>query len=291
MNSNYGIFPGQVIQQYKVAKKEVDVDQQPDETPCQTYPIITVLTYNIWSNTEYIHERCDSIIKIIKEKQPDLIALHEVSDVAYEFFQKALDKIYLMFQVFIDEHNPSGTVLMCNYNTTQINDNTQPYYYDFQGNQSGNLGGRVMGVEIYHSPSDFKFNFLATKLDDHVDSDHIRDQQMMLIQQVMKSMKHVILVGDFCSYDIQEDFEKRIRSMKLLDVWQRVGCPQVAKYTMNKKNPLANANQRWSRIYVNPTSKWQASNFTLVGTGKIDALGMPPSRHYGAMITLKCLIK
>jgi endonuclease/exonuclease/phosphatase family metal-dependent hydrolase len=285
MNNSYGVFPGQVVDynQYKVTKKEIDLEQEHEQT-FQTikYPTITVMTYNVWSGPEYVHERCDAIVKIIKEKQPDLVALHEVTDSTYELFQRALDKTYLIFQVFIDEKNPSGTVLMCNYGTTQIYDNTQPYYYDFQG-------GRVMGVEILHSQSDIKFNFLATKLDDGVDSDHIRDQQMTMIQQVMKSMKHVVLVGDFCSYDVQEDFEKRIRSMKLLDVWQCVGCPQMAKYTMSKKNPLAKSNQRWSRIYINQTSKWQARNFTLVGTGRIEPLNIPPSKHYGVTTTLRCL--
>lgn len=281
MDGSYGVFPGQVIE-YKVAKKEIELEQEIQETI--KYPTISILTYNVWASTEYLHERCDTIIKIIKEKQPDLVALHEVTEITYDIFQKALEKSYLIFQVFIDERNPYGTVLMCNYATTQIFEGTQPYYYDFQD-------GRVMGVEIYHNQSEMRFNFLATKLDDHADNDHIRDQQITVIQQVMKTMKHVILAGDFCSYDIQEDFEKRIRSMKLLDTWQRVGCPQMAKFTMSKKNPLAKGNQRWSRIYTSATSRWQPRNFTLVGTGKIGNLGIPPSRHYGVMSVMRCSSK
>jgi endonuclease/exonuclease/phosphatase family metal-dependent hydrolase len=267
---------GQVV----VTKKHMELESDVIQEPQHIYPTISVLTYNIWANPDYIHERCDAIIKIIKEKQPDLVALHEVTDTTYDIFTKALDKAYLMFQV-TDEHTVSGTILMCNYSTTQICENTQPYYYDFQN-------GRVMGVEILHIQTNLKFNFLATKLDDYVDNDHIRDQQMTIIQQVMKSMKLVILVGDFCGYDIQEDFEKRIRSMKLLDVWQHLGCPQLTKYTTSKKNPLAKVNRRWSRIYTNRTLYWQPRNLTLVGTGKIESLNIPPSKYYGVMTILRC---
>ena len=47
--------------------------------PCQTNSNVTVLSYNIWFGEFMMKERMMSIGKIIQERNPDVVALNEVT--------------------------------------------------------------------------------------------------------------------------------------------------------------------------------------------------------------------
>ena len=255
--------------------------------------LLKIMTYNVWNNKSYWQERIGSIIRILKDLKPDVACLLDVNEVQYSMLRDALDTIYTIFQGFIDENKKAGTVFFCNKKTVDIID--QPYFYDYNF-----TNGCVIGVEILIKSSGNKVNVVATELDKVPANDHIRADQIKMIQQVLKPLKHFILVGDFNIYNYREEGETKLTQCKLVDSWSKLGCPSKIKYTYDcKKNncfKFTDKNDRTqlrnSRIYYNDTKQIEIKGLSLIGLEHINPqIPIPPSCFYGLMGTFQSIKK
>jgi exonuclease III len=266
-----------LIDATKMQKKEV-LTRQTSYFKVQA-PRIKVLTYNIWDNSSYIQERLIYIAKLLKKKSPDIVCLTDVSSTALNYLSDILDKQYLFFQVFTTEGDRSGTVLLCKYDTITIPKDTQPYYYDYPDGQPG----RILGAELTHTQSGFKFHVLATRLDEDPDNDYIREAQCDVIFNVTKTLKNFILMGDMNIYGSSEIAETKLNKI-MNDSWIKLQCPYQIRYTYNgKTNPIIKTNKKFrtSRIYYK-SKKLKLKTMSLVGVGYIsDEIKIPPSPYYG----------
>lgn len=263
-------------------------DSEVDFTPRrkrQPDNLLKVMNYNIWDKVEYWEERVQQIVRIIKDNSPDVCCLHEVSQPCYTYIRDALKSFYLVFQAFIDEGDKVGSVLLCKLDTVSLPEGSQPYYYDFPRSN-----GRVIGVELVIQSNGDRVNMLCTKLDDHPDNDHIRNEQFKVVQQVLKGLRNCILAGDFNIFHDDEDIIRELTSSKLTDAWVKLGCPNRVKYTFDgKRNTITKdrSQLRASRVYY--TGHFQPKAFSLVGTSHISAsLRITPSCHYGVISTFRC---
>lgn len=263
---------------YGITKKELyenDID-----LTVKAKSLLKILSYNIWDKTDYWEERISHIVKLIRDNNPDVCCLLEVSKECYDFLVDALEHSYLLFQVFILENETTGMVLLCNKATVDLPEGTQPYYYDFQ------TDGRVVGVELELMSTGEKFHVLSTKLDDHRDNDHIRNEQFSLVSKVVKNLKNCIVAGDFNIFKDGEDVESCILSSKLKDSWTKMGCPVRVKYTFDgKRNRITQdtTQLRATRLYYYG-SHLDIKSLSLIGTSPIsDQLPIAPSCHYGLL--------
>uniref|UniRef100_A0A6C0J7I9 Endonuclease/exonuclease/phosphatase domain-containing protein n=1 Tax=viral metagenome TaxID=1070528 RepID=A0A6C0J7I9_9ZZZZ len=242
-------------------------------------PLLKISTHNIWNNVSYFQERLFAVIRALKKREPDVACLVDVSTEAYNILEKNLDKHFISLQVFTAEGNPSGIVLLCNKKTIEIPEGSQPYYYDYP------QGGRILGAEIQHIESNFKFHILATRLDDNPDNDHIREQQCDIIYNVVKKIHNYILVGDINIYSRGERAEVKINKI-MNDSWIKIQCPSELRFTYNgKSNPLIRNNERIrnSRIYYKTKkSRLTPKAMSLICIGNIsNEVKFPPSPYYG----------
>jgi exonuclease III len=253
--------------------------------------LLTVLTYNIWDKSEYWQERIEHIVSLVKDHNPDVSCLLEVSDNCYRYIQSELAKSYIIFRVDEDSAGGAvgaGIVLLCNKKTVDLPEGGQPYYYDYS---SGS--GRVIGVELNLLSNNELINVLCTKLDDHRDNDHVRGDQFSMIQQVIKSqkIKNYIVMGDFNIFRRGEEVQGKILASDLDDAWTKMGCPNRVKYTFDgKKNRITQdrAQLRASRIYYSGTHL-HVKALSFIGTKIIsDSLQITPSCHYGLLGTFQC---
>lgn len=265
-------------------KKEL-YDRELDFT-AKTKHLLKVLTYNIWDKKEYWQDRIEHVVKLIKENNPDVGCLLEVSENCYNYLVKELEKFYIIFQVFLLEGDDVGIVLLCNRNTVDLPEGSQPYYYDFNSGK-----GRVIGVELELLSNGEQVHILCTKLDDHRDNDHIRSDQYSVIQQVIKKLRNCIVVGDFNIFRGGEEVEGKIASSRLNDAWTKMGCPNRVKYTFDgKRNRITQdrSQLRASRIYY-MGSHLHIKSLSFIGTNVIsDSLKITPSCHYGLIGTFQC---
>lgn len=248
--------------------------------PKDTSPIkcLRLLTHNIWNNDSYLQERLGAVIKNIKIKNPDVACLIDVSEQAYHILNNTLDKHYLLFQVFIDEGNKSGTVIFCNRHTIEIPEGSQPYYYDYP------QGGRILGCELIHKESMLNFHVLATRLDYNPDNDHIREAQCDVIHNVVRKLDNYVVLGDFNVYHRAEKAEQFLNHI-MNDVWIKMHCPSKLRYTYNgKTNPIIKNNEkiRNTRIYYrSKKDKFVPKSMSLSCIGMIsDTVKLPPSPYY-----------
>lgn len=241
--------------------------------------LIKILSYNVWAEESYWQERIHSVIKNIKDSTPDVACLLDVTQACFDRLMNALESTYILFQVFIEEGNECGMVILCRKETVELPAGTQPYYYDY------NVGeGRIIGLELNLRSNGEVINVLCTKLDDHRDNDNIRAEQFQIAHHVIKSLKNLILVGDFNVYSDEEDIEKKISQSKLQDIWITMGCPGKVKYTFDgKKNSCTSdkSQLRATRIYY-AGNHLDVKSMGITGTSVIsDDVPMPPSCHYG----------
>jgi hypothetical protein len=263
----------------EIQKLDLSKHDQPAGKAKGKPELLRVMTQNIWDEQHYFQERIHAIIRIIKNRTPDIICLLDVSQTAYGILEKGLGNMYIMFEVFTREGDPSGTVMFCNKNTIVIPDDSQPYYYDYP------QGGRIIGAEVKHIETDYSFHVLATRLDELPDNDNIREAQCEVIYGVVKKIDNYILMGDVNFYSRCEKAEVRLNSI-MIDTWIKIQCPPELRFTYNgATNPIIrnNARIRNGRIYYrSKKDRLLPRAMSIVGLENIsDEIKIPPSPYYG----------
>jgi endonuclease/exonuclease/phosphatase family metal-dependent hydrolase len=234
-------------------------------------PTFSILTYNIHTSPETPENtiiRMRVIAKMIVDHMPDVVCLLDVTPLGFQTVKRLLENYYILFQVFIEENNKTGEVLLCSREKTHIVDGTQPYYYDF------NVGkGRIIGTELYLKAFDRCVHILLTKLDEK--QEDIRTGQYEIIKQVLLNSPEAILVGDFNLQSINEPIEGQLN--QLSDAWLKMGCPGCLRA------PNKNRDIRSTRVYYTEEAQLVTTGMSLMGTATIKKLDRPPSDHYGVL--------
>ena len=243
-------------------------------------PKIKLLTWNIWAgaSTTFMQERVEHILTSIKREEPDVASLLDVSVPALELIVSALTKTYLVFQVFKESTDATGTVLLCRRSTVSIRKDTQPYYYEYK------KGSNVIGAELVHTASGARFDVLSTRLNDDPESDHVRESQCDVLYHVTRNMNNYVLMGDFNSYDYDEAVEQRMQS--LTDAYVALQCPRSVQFTYDgMHNTLVGSSTRRfrnSRVYYKSSDGGLAvKSLSLIGTRQIPNIDAEPSMYYG----------
>jgi endonuclease/exonuclease/phosphatase family metal-dependent hydrolase len=251
------------------------------ETGLASKVLLKIMTYNIGNGSDerFQTERLLAVVKLVKTNEADVVCLHDVTERQLKVFQDALDSSYLQFQVFVEEKNACGTLLMLRYSTVDIPDGSQPYYYDFtQGD------GRIIGTEIIHLPTGYRFHLLTTRMEDGVDNDHVREAQYQVIDQVIKPLKNFVLVGDFNIYRINEAIQQQLDISRMTDFWYALGCPSLVKHT---NVPTRQNRLRSARVYTCTTSKkitLVPECMCLLGMNNIsDTVSVTPAHSYALL--------
>jgi endonuclease/exonuclease/phosphatase family metal-dependent hydrolase len=266
------------ISKRELYESDLEYKQQPQH-------LIKIMSYNVWDAEEYWEERIQHVIRIVKDNAPDVCCLLEATANCYKQVLKALETLYIIFQVFIEEGDRVGTILLCRRGRVDLPAGSQPYYYDY------NIGeGRVIGVDLILLSNNEKLHVLCTKLDDHKDNDHIRCDQFKVIQKVIKGLRNCIVAGDFNIFNNDEAINREIMVSKLYDSWIKLGCPLKVKYTFDgKRNAITpdRSQLRASRIYYSG-SHLNIRAMSLVGIKTMSKeLDLPPSCHYGIIATFQ----
>ena len=276
----------------KVYRKELDETTTISEEPT-TSTLLRVLTYRLTCDSSYWQERLDAIMKIIRDTGTDVACLHGVTEDWWKRIKTACGKYFVPFQIFVEEGNTEGTVLMCNARTTRIVDGTQPYYYDFPGSE-----GRVIGVELVSLRARAKgsFHIVTTELGQ---DDEQRATEANIVAQVLQSLKNYILAGEFPICEEREEADNILNHLAGRDQWRHMGCPQKLRYTRRRPEREPDEDKeddeteeqstkkrsefiRSARIY----SRMTVSSLCLVGLGRTsDSVQQPPSNCYGLLAT------
>lgn len=282
----HNLHPGETAEnRHQFAKREVhDCDINLKQ---KNRHLLKVLSYNVWNTVEYWEERITQVLKLVKDNSPDVCCLLEVTKECHQYILDALEKLYIIFQVFIEEGDQSGMVLLCKRETVDLPLGSEPYYYDFK-----DRSGRVIGVELVVLSNSEKIHVLCTKLDDHPDNEHIRSEQFDVLDHIIKKIRNCIVVGDFNIFlSGEETVEHKILRSKLNDCWIKMGCPGRVKYTFDGiKNKLTKdrSQMRASRIYY-VGSRLTIKSLSFIGTNHISTnLPIAPSCHYGIIGIFQC---
>jgi hypothetical protein len=242
-------------------------------------PMVKVLSWNVWggAHNDYLQERMESVVQQVKREQPDVASLLDVSESALDILTHGLSKMYLMFQVFKDSGVSTGTVLLCNRSTVQIHKGTQPYYYDFPA------GSNVIGAELNHIETGLYFNVLATRLNDNPDSDHVRESQMEIVAQVVRSFSNFFLIGDINSYSMEEPVESKLSSIN--DSFTVLQCPARVKFTYDgQRNSLVTSKLQLRNtrlMFKTKMRQLSCISLGLVGQSVLPDIGIETSMYYG----------
>jgi len=231
--------------------------------------VVKFMNYNIFCNTRNTKDtaeamRIEAIVRIIKEADPDVVALHNVDSNAFALVMGMLEHRYLIFQVFTDEKDMYGDVLLFHKERIELPDGSQPYYYDFKN-------GRIIGTEI-RTKSAHQFHILTTSLDPGMDAENLRSDQFDTIQQVLKPLKNFILLADFPVADIHEPLERQITAVRMSDAWIKLGCPEQLRTCTGVTN-------RCNRIYYRLPDTFWLNSLIASGLDRMKDTGAPPSPH------------
>lgn len=240
---------------------------------------LRIMSWNVWggSDTDYLQERMEAVVTAVKREQADVLALLDVSESALSILTEGLVKAYLLFQVFKDSGESTGTVLLCNRSTVKIHDGTQPYYYDFPS------GSNVIGAELNHLQTGLYFNVLATRLNDGPESDHLREGQADIINQVVRSFSNFFLIGDINTYSSKEAVESKLNH--LTDSYLDLQCPSRVRYTYDGvKNSLITSKLQLRNtrlLFKSKTRQLSCLSLSLVGQKPLSDIETEPSMYYG----------
>ena len=231
---------------------------------------LRILSYNVAGNSRHDQARMESVSRIIREISPDIGCLHCVSASGFQTLRGLLDSKYILFEVFLEEKESSGGVLLLKRDTVAIPEGAQPYYYDFSVGK-----GRVLGTEIV--TADFRTHILMTDFAAGIDEDNIRAEQFDTVLEILKTVQNqaYVLAGDFNIHELTEPVERAIMGRRdMRDAYLVTGCPENVR------------NARTHRIYYNipdaTVLKLQSG-----GTERIKETGTPATDKPYLMAELK----
>jgi exonuclease III len=211
--------------------------------------ILRTVSYNI-DGPNMTKDKLSLLLYTIDTQKPDILCLTNVTEQAFNQIHEKLSSGYIAFQVFIEEGESIGTVILCNKGTTVISDEEQPYYFDYPRG-----GGRIIGTGVVHLNSKLTFNVLTADIDQERES--VRSVQLETLTKVLTDVSDYIIMGDV------GELEGAFR-----DVWTKMGCPTK----INSEEERLTRTYYDSRVLV-------PKSMSLIGTKTIK--GSQASSHLG----------
>ena len=180
--------------------------------------LLRTISYNI-DGLHMTNSKFSMFIDTIETQKPDILCLTHVTEEVFNKLLQTLDSSYVSFQVFIEEEEDLGTVIMCNKETTAISEEEPPYYFDYPSGTPG----RVIGTGIVLKKNKSKFNILTADIDH--DNEDIRKIQFDILTKVINDIEDYIIMGDTGNLSLKG------KGQGAKDVWTKLGCPFKIKTT------------------------------------------------------------
>ena len=122
----------------------MDGKTQTPQKPQHNKLILRTVSYNI-DGPNMTKDKLSLLLYTIDTQKPDILCLTNVTETAFNLIHEKVSGRYIAFQVFIEEGESIGTVILCNKDTTAISDEEQPYYFDYPRGE-----GRIIGTGVVH---------------------------------------------------------------------------------------------------------------------------------------------
>ena len=219
------------------------------------------LTYNIWFDEKYFHQRIKTLCQIIKQQNPDFIALQEVTEESLKIIKKAFPRYNFIGE---DLNFSYDVLLLSKYKPKNWDKYLLPktkmgrsiLFGVFQINKT------LLTVGTFHLESDFSKN-------------NPKEEQFNFITSLFQT-KTVIMGDTNLTQNINTHY---------LDAFLQAGEPNEEKYTYSKNNTnVKSNNSRLDRIFYN--FETSPTKFQLVGTNPsviTEQSSIHPSDHFGVL--------
>ncbi len=242
---------------------------------------LTFVTYNVWFGKYYFQERCEALLKIVRDCNADVIGLEEVTP---SFLEIVLKQEWVQDYYYVSDATGItvqgyGVLLLSRIPIRRLFLYTLPSF----------MGRKLLGAELYVNREILSVGIVH--LESQKESAPIRAQQLSEIFPLLSTSEHSLLMGDFnfCSGWASEN--DNIDS-SYQDMWAvlRSHEPGYTEDTdinlMRLKIKQKEKKVRFDRILLRSCSTgWQPQSIQLLGTEPISKKKKHsevfPSDHFG----------
>lgn len=239
---------------------------------------IKLLTYNIWFSDIYINKRINLLVKLVNEKNPDVICFQEVrKDVLAVLVNKL--KSYKYWETSLNEDKYYGVVIFSKFKKVKTN------IFKFK---KTNMDRHFIIMEL-NLDNNFKINIVTTHLESEFKIKDYKDSfkyfQFNNLLKYLKNFNNVVICGDMNISEKENNLFKLDNYWS--DCWILDGSNIEKKYTFDYKTNMFINNKtkyrsRLDRVFIKNNGLLKLDRFDLVGNSK----GLIPSDHFGIIVNL-----
>ena len=219
--------------------------------------MVSLLTWNIWFDEQNILQRTLQLIEEIKQLNPDIIALQEVTEPISHILKRKLNYNFAGFPL----EQTYDTLLLSKYEIQDYNRILLP---------DSKMGRNLLLTNFTTLPFQVGTFHLESVFDK---TSYKKINQLNYCEEI--TSENAILMGD-------TNFTTQYPKTNLKDVFQTISEPEYYKFTYDgktNKNIKSKRQSRLDRIYTKKDYKIQ--EFYLTGTE------LQQSDHYGVFTKLK----
>ena len=228
-----------------------------------------IIDFNVWHHDLYRKERLEWLIKMIKERLPEVLILQEVNNPIILDLTNELR--YLGYQYKISEpHKGVYELLASRYIISN---------YKFNRYSNSPIGNGVLWADI--KVHDEIVTIASTQLDNSPK----RREQLKCILNYFKTRQNPVIIG--CDTKNPKGERLDIDESYWYDVWKMAGRNKYSRFTVDyqRNNNVDDGVQyRPDRVYVNRYFDKHHIYQNLIGTEKMEN-GCYPSYYFGHEIT------
>jgi len=244
--------------------------------PARTAPVdVRMLTWNVWFGGHMFDERRTALLAELERRQPDVIALQEVTaDLLSD----------LMAASWVRAHYQMSDVeLFQSYDVVLLS--RLPIHRLTSLSLPTSMGRRLLVAELACGLA-----IGTVHLESMKQSTHARATQLGLIQPYLAGLGDAVLAGDM-NFQPEDAIETAALDPTFVDVWPALrpddpgytADSQINRMRFSLKPTLSR--KRIDRVFVRAT-RWRPGRIELVGTEPIDGEGNFTSDHFG----LACML-
>lgn len=183
---------------------------------------VTLITWNVWFDKFMFDKRVAEIIRIIVEKDADLVCLQEVTPRFVQFLCKdeEIRKKYVLSDVDGASVNPYGVLMMSKFKVDA--------FHNFAFPESG-MGRSLLCSVFQLEGKESKFAITTSHLESLDYNSNSRIEQMRLSFEILSTFKHSVICGDFNFSS--EWLENSHIPSDFIDIWPHLH-PEESGFTM-----------------------------------------------------------
>lgn len=237
---------------------------------------LRVLTWNVWFGAHMFEERCAALLAELHRRQPDVIALQEVTE---PLLAMLVDSTWVRAR-----YQLSDDALLQRYDVALLS--RVPVTAFDSVELPSTMGRRLRVAELANGLA-----VATVHLESMKESSQARAEQLAIIQPHLASRyPDAVLVGDM-NFKPDDALETATLDASFVDVWPALR-PDDPGYTadtvvntMRYQLKPSHSRKRIDRVFLR-SARWQASAIDLVGTAAFDIDGTFVSDHFGLEVTL-----